>query len=317
VILHLPLLILGLVFLAYFADLFVVGVAEVSTRLRISTVVTGALIIGFGTSAPELVVSTVSAMEEDAAGTSLAMGNIVGSNVANLTLMLAIPILVWRRPIEIAPEVQKQAKISFLAVLAFALLVLFAPPHWGWGILLLFLWVLALYVIVRMRDRFGGKSPAPTPGWIPWAQTTGGLVGTVVTAYVVVKAATVIAEDLGWSGGFVGFGIVAVGTSLPELVTALAAVRRNESGLVVGNLLGSNLFNSLLVGGSVFLVSGRRPYDGRWPLPWWWIVAMVLVSVLAVGFKVSGERLVKLEAWILLVVYASLLTAMAVTGTMR
>jgi len=318
VILHLLYLVLGLAGLAFLADLFVQGVAEVSARMRVSQVVTGALIIGFGTSAPELVVSTVSAMEEGAYGTSLAMGNIVGSNVANLTLVLAIPVLMFGS-VDIEEGVLPQALLALAAVAVFAFFVCFPDPRQLWGVVLLFLSFLALCAVVKLGATFGGKQRAPRgdSAWIPWAQTTGGLVGTVVTAHVVVNAAIEIADDLAWSGGFVGFGLVAIGTSLPELVTALAAVRRDESGLVIGNLLGSNLFNSLMVGGSVFLVNGSRPYDVGGPLPRGWIVAMCAVSVLAVRFKFTDRKLEKSEAWGLLVAYGAFFTWIAFTGTMH
>ena len=104
---NLILLVVGLVGLTFAADRFVLGAAQVAARLQVSTVVTGALIIGFGTSAPELVVSTMAALTEGAEGTALAIGNIVGSNVANLTLVLALPALLYGH-IALVPGVKRQ-----------------------------------------------------------------------------------------------------------------------------------------------------------------------------------------------------------------
>ena len=116
-----------------------------------------------------------------------------------------------------------------------------------------------------------------------------------------------LADDLGWTGGFVGFALVAVGTSLPELVTALAAARRGESGLILGNLLGSNLFNGLMVGAAVFLANGATPYDKVSGLPDEPLLVMVAVSWGVIWFMRTGRRIDRREAAFLIVAYAGLL----------
>ena len=306
---NLILLVVGLVGLTIAADRFVLGAAQVAARLQVSTVVTGALIVGFGTSAPELVVSTMAALTEGAEGTALAMGNIVGSNVANLTLVLALPALIYGH-IAIEEGVKRQA-----AVTVFAVSVHFFQPTIWLGVGLGLLTLVALRIVVWLGDRFGGVPPPDTTeGYGPWIWTVVGLVGTVVFAYLVVSSATSIADDLGWTGGFVGFGLVAVGTSLPELVTALAAARRGESGLIIGNLLGSNLFNSLTVGSAVFLANGNKPYDEASRLPVGSLLVMVAVSWLVIVVMGTGRRIRRGEAVILLCVYGAVLAWLAVTG---
>lgn len=141
-----------------------------------------------------------------------------------------------------------------------------------------------------------------------------GLVGTVVFAYLVVSSATSIADDLGWTGGFVGFGLVAVGTSLPELVTALAAARRGESGLIIGNLLGSNLFNSLTVGSAVFLANGPKPFSDAAGLPVEMLLGMVAVSWLVILFMRINRRIGRIEARVLILIYLAMLGWLAMTG---
>ena len=316
---NLILLVVGLVGLAIAADRFVLGAAQVAARLQVSTVVTGALIVGFGTSAPELVVSTMAALTEGAEGTALAIGNIVGSNVANLTLVMALPALVYGH-IAIDEGVKRQAALSAVGVTVFAASVhLFEPTIWL-GVALGLLTLVALRIVVWLGDRFGGVPPPDTTeGFGPWIWTVVGLVGTVVFAYLVVRSATSIADDLGWTGGFVGFALVAVGTSLPELVTALAAARHRESGLIIGNLLGSNLFNSLTVGAAVFLVNGGSAYGDVARLPVWTLLAMVLVSwglILGlIGWRNKDHRIIKVwEASILLAVYVGVLGLMVITG---
>jgi cation:H+ antiporter len=318
---NLILLVVGLVGLTIAADRFVFGAAQVAARLQVSTVVTGALIIGFGTSLPELVVSTMAALTEGAEGTALAIGNIVGSNVANLTLVMALPVLVYGpMAIEKDAGVKRQAAVSATGVTVFAAAVLlvraelFEPTRWL-GLVLALLTVFALGFVVWIGDRYGGVPPPDTTeGFGPWIWTVVGLVGTVVFAYWVVRSATSIADDLGWTGGFVGFGLVAVGTSLPELVTALAAARRGESGLIIGNLLGSNLFNSLTVGSAVFLVNGRTPFNVAAGLPPWVLLGMVAVSWLVIRAMATSRRIDRSEAVGLILIYLAMLGRLAMTG---
>jgi len=315
---NLILLVVGLVGLTIAADRFVLGAAQVAARLQVSTVVTGALIIGFGTSAPELVVSTMAALTEGAEGTALAIGNIVGSNVANLTLVMALPVLVYV-PIAIEKDagVKRQAAVSATGVTVFAAAVLlFEPTRWlGLGLALGGLTVIALVFVVWIGDRYGGVAPPDSvEGSSPWILTVVGLVGTVAFAYLVVSSATSIADDLGWTGGFVGFGLVAVGTSLPELVTALAAARRGEPGLIIGNLLGSNLFNSLTVGSAVFLANGPKPFSDAAGLPVEMLLGMVAVSWLVILFMRINRRIGRIEAVGLILAYLTMLGWLAMTG---
>ncbi len=302
---HLLVFVVGLAGLTYFADRFVVGAAQVAARLQVSTVVAGALIIGFGTSAPELVVSTWAALTEGAEGTALAMGNIVGSNMANLTLVLAIPVLVFKE-VNIVEGVKRQAALSASGVTAFAALILFVEPSLWWGAVLLLLTGVALMAVRWLGDRFGGVPPPDiTEESRPWVWTVAGLVGTVGFAWMVVWSATSIAHDLGWTGGFVGFALVAVGTSLPELVTSLAAARRRETGLILGNLLGSNLFNSLMVGAAVFFANGARPYEPESSLPHSSLFAMVVLSWGVIYFMKTGKKIDRKEAAVLVAGYAA------------
>ena len=308
------LLVVAMVGLTLFADRFVVGAAQLAARLNVSTVVAGALIIGFGTSAPELVVSTVATLTEGAEGTALGIGNIVGANVANLTLVLSVPALVFGG-IAIQKGVKRQAALSATGVTVFAMAAYVGQPTVVKGAGMALLMVVALRVIVRLGEGVDdGVTSDGAGGPGAWVWTLVGLVGTVGFAHLVVRGATGIADEMGWTGGFVGFALVALGTTQPELLTALAAARRGESGLVFGNLLGSNLFNSLTVGSAVFLANGNKPYDEASRLPVGSLLIMVAVSWLVIVMMGTGRRIRRGEAIVLLGVYGAVLGWLAMTG---
>ena len=311
---NLLLLVVAMVGLTLSADRFVDGAAKLAARVNISTVVVGALIIGFGTSAPELVVSTVATLTEGAEGTALGIGNIVGANVANLTLVLSVPVLAFGG-VTIQRGVKRQAALSATGVTVFALAAYFGQPSILKGVGMALLMVVALWAVVRLGEGVDtGVTSDDEGGPGPWVWTFVGLVGTVGFAHLVVRAATGIADQMGWTGGFVGFALVALGTTQPELLTVLAAARRGESGLVFGNLLGSNLFNSLTVGSAVFLANGNKPHDEAARLPVGSLLVMVTVSWMVIMLMRTGRRVSRGEAAILLGVYGVVLVWLAVTG---
>lgn len=284
----------GLYLLTKAADRFVEGAVSVAAALRVSPIVIGAVIVGFGTSAPELLVSGIAA---NGGRLDVAVGNVVGSNMANLTLVLGaaalfVPLLVSR------PILAREAPLSVAAVLAFAVCTIGGLARYE-GVLLLVALALALGWIISgglntedvVPDSPGGAGPA-------MLRTVGGLVGTVVGAQLLVWGAVAIAESLGISGGLVGVTLVAIGTSLPELVTAVVAARKGETELILGNLLGSNLFNSLAVGGVIALL-GAGPIVDR-SLAVVGVGGMSLIAVAAWSFMVVRKRVSKPEAVALL-----------------
>ena len=321
----------SLLVLVWASDVFVDGAAKLARRLRMSTVLVGVFIIGFGTSAPELVVSILAILEDGARGTELAIGNVVGSNVANLTLVLAIPVLLpqWGA-VELKPDQAKaETWISFAAVSVFAVTVYLVskeiirdkPEAIGWGAGLLVVLVYVLWkVLPKFGSKWGGRESGEDDGgpFGDWARTLVGMAVTVGSAHYLVQSATSIAEKLGWTSGFVGFALIAVGTSLPELVTSLAAIRRNESGLVIGNLLGSNLLNSLGVGGAILVTHGLEvgalesvslnvPSVGLMALVSFFFVVFLLLH--------SKDEITVPEGWVLLLLYLGIFVYMATTAT--
>jgi cation:H+ antiporter len=306
-------IVVGLGLLAVAADQFVAGAARLATVLRISPVVVGAVVIGFGTSAPELLAS---GLATGRGSLDLAVGNIVGSNVANLTLVLGIAALVT--PILVhSPVLRREAPLSLGAVVAFAIVVQ-GGVSWVGGVILTVVLVLALGTILLASRRGDPLMAAEVEEFLAdgppstgreTVRTLLGLIGTVGAAYLLVESAVAIAEQLGLAQGFVGFTVVAVGTSLPELATAVQAARKGETDLIVGNLLGSNLFNAGAVGAlAAFLGAGQDPGATMTGLG---VLLMVGVALLATILMVTGRRVVRWEGVLLLVGYVAVLPFLA------
>ena len=307
-----PLLVLagGLTLLMVAADRFVAGASDLAARLRVPPIVIGAVVLGFGTSAPELVVSTMAAAQHEV---DLGLGNIVGSNVANLTLVLGLAALI--RPIDLPTGTKRRALVCLVSVALFGYLVQGSASDVD-GIVLLGAMVVALILMVRM-DAEEVTTPDPIGDGalgMAWARTVGGLAVTVASAQAVVWAATDVAERVGLAHGFVGFSLVALGTSLPELVTVVAAARRDESSLIIGSLLGSNVFNSLGVGAGLFLAGNGVVTDVA--LQTWGSVAAVVAAFLVVIFMsvVSRKHINRLEGVVLLGVYVVVMAMLATSA---
>ena len=307
-------IIAGLALLTYASDQFVLGAARVAAAMRLSAVVIGAVVIGFGTSAPEMLVSGLAA-----AGGSLdiSVGNVIGSNVANLSLVLGIAAMVT--PITVASAtLRREAPLSLASVVVFAIVVQDGLTR-GEGVLLGVLLVVALTLVLVSATRGGDDELASEvdeyvddDGLHPgreWLRTGLGLLGTLAAAQLLVVCATSLARQVGLAEGFVGLTIVAIGTSLPELATSLQAVRKDETDLIVGNLLGSNLFNSLAVGSVAALAGPAVVTDPA--LLRTGVGLMVGIAVATTVFMTTGRRVVRAEGLLLLVAYLTVLPLLA------
>jgi cation:H+ antiporter len=304
----------GLAILTAAADWFVVGAVRLAARLRLSAVVIGAVVIGFGTSAPEMVVSGLAAGQGKL---DIAVGNIVGSNIANLSLVLGAAALVTTLTVT-GRTIRREVPLVLGATVVFAVVVQDGLSR-AEGLLLL-VGVVASVGWVLVSSRGGGDeeltheveeflADGPVVLSREVVRTLVGLVGTLGAAQLLVVNATSVAERLGLAEGFVGLTIVAIGTSLPELATALQAARKDETDLIVGNLLGSNLFNSLAVGG-VAALAGPGPV-GDPVLTGTAIWLMLGIAVTAKLFMRTGYRVVRPEGGILLAVWLGSLPLLA------
>lgn len=286
----------GLAVLTVAADQFVKGAARLALIFRVAPIVVGAVVIGFGTSAPEMVVSGLAAADDNL---DIAVGNVIGSNVANLSLVLAAATIITAVPVR-SSVLRREAPISVAAVLVFAGFIQGDLTRLEGGLLAAGLALALGWILYAARadDPFAGDvdellgrtSPELGP---EVARTLMGLVLVAGSAWFIVDGAERIATELDLTGGFVGFTLVAVGTSAPELVTAVAAARQGETELLVGNLLGSNVFNSLAVGGAIAIVGPGPVLDSR--LAEWGSILMVGVVVISWVMMMTGSRVSRRE----------------------
>jgi len=300
---------IGIAALAWSADQFVIGAARVALLRRVPALVVGVVIIGFGTSAPELLVSALAVLDEQ---TEVAVGNVVGSNLANLTLLLGLGAIIAPLAVELR-TIRREAPLVVAATIAFALAVQGGIQRWE-GIALIIGLAISLILVSRQQNSDPDTSDAVGDETIDLADTEHhrlgqeatrtaiGLVGTVASAQLLLWGALRIADQTGLSGGFVGVTLVAIGTSLPELVTVIQSARRHQTDLIVGNLLGSNLFNALAVGGIIGILGGPSVDDRALTIiaP----VAAAIVAVLAAIAMATRHTVTRTEGLCLVGLYA-------------
>ena len=254
-------LLLGFFLLVKGADLFVEGSSGIARLLRIPSIIIGLTVVAFGTSMPEASVSITAAL---AGKNDLSLSNVIGSNIFNLLIVVGVSAAI--RPMKIQDSVLKK-DFPFSILIAGLLLVMTVPTAYGnekmsvlsslEGCILLIIFVAYLAVTVRdalkaRQENTTEQSEEPHITSIPTIilYVIVGIAGIVWGGDLVVDSASAIALTFGWSETFIGLTIVALGTSLPELVTSVVAAKKGESDLSLGNAIGSNIFNILLVLGA-------------------------------------------------------------------
>lgn len=256
----------GFVALAWSSDYFVAGASSLAKAMGISPFIIGMVIIGFGTSAPELCVSALSGI---GGKSNLSLGNAYGSCVFNIAAILGVTAAI--RPVIVKPATAFIAGPA-LAALAGASLWLLSDGSCSRmnGFMLLSLFAVILPAYCWFDQKCGAKAEsAPAPAEIADQVTVGtsvfklvvGLVVLVASSHILVWGAVDLAKSLGVSDLMVGLTVIAVGTSLPELASAIASARRGENEFVTGNIVGSNLFNTLAVVGLASLISPAEGFS--------------------------------------------------------
>lgn len=308
-------IVLGVALLVGGGTLLVAGASQAATRLGVSPLIIGLTIVGFGTSTPELVVNVIGAFRDQ---TELAFGNVVGSNISNLALVLGIAAMI--RAIEIEGSVVRR-ELPLLLLITTIILVMALdgileslPPMIGRtdSVILLLLFGIFLYIAVqdlllaRSDDNLIAEIDSnpmvmPEPGVKHyWLMILAGFVLLFAGGDVTVRSSVALAEYFGVSTALVGLFVVAIGTSMPELVTSVIAALRRESDLALGNIIGSNIFNSLIVLPASGVVGTIEvPAGGIIDLA----VSLALAAVLIPIFFLGRARLGRAAGMMLLATY--------------
>lgn len=269
---------LGLVILIFAGDALVKGAVNLALRLGIPALVVSLTVVAFGTSAPELLVS-VQAILDGAPG--LALGNVVGSNTANVLLVLGVPALI--ATLHTSEHETRRDYLYMLAATAVFIALAFSGAMVWWnGIVLLGLLaavLIATFVSSREEPDEVEGADDRLAGWKVGAFLVLGLVGLPLGANLLVTGATEIALVFGVSEAVIGLTLVAIGTSLPELATTVMAAIRRHADVALGNVIGSNLFNLTAIMGIAVLV-GPVPVERSFlTLDFWVMVAATLLLI--------------------------------------
>lgn len=307
-ILSIILLIVGFVFLIKGADIFVDGASSTAENFKISKMLIGLTIVAFGTSAPEFAVS-MSALASGS--TDMVLGNVIGSCILNILLILGIAALI--RPIRIKNNtVRKELPLCML--ISTLLAVLFLDISLGDDsvnritradaiVILLFFTVFLYYLITLARRKREDKDKVKPKYKLGKSliYVVIGLVGIIAGSQLVVSSASDIAEAVGLSERVIALTIIAFGTSLPELVTTIVASKKGEQDLVVGNIIGSNIFNICIVLGVPVAIFGTITPTSFQMID---IIMLVAAAVLLFAFSVSTKRINRVEGLMMLVLFA-------------
>lgn len=299
IILQVVLLLVGFVFLIKGSDFFVDGASSIASILKIPTIIVGLTIVAFGTSAPEAAVSITSSLT---GSNAMAVSNVIGSNLFNLLMVIGVAALLSDLIME---KSVLNKDLPFLVGITLLLAVFIVI---GWditnveGAILLIVLITYITYLVRsaLKTNNAGEVEKPKltlPKSIIFIIV--GLAGIVLGGDLVVNSASDIAIALGMSETLVGLTIVAIGTSLPELVTSLTALKKGENQLVIGNVIGSNIFNILFVLGASSAISAI-PLNQSMLTD---IIFMVIVTVLCFIFGKTQDKYDKKEGIILVLLF--------------
>ena len=294
----------GLLLLIAGGEGLVRGASGIARHFRISPMVIGLTIVGFGTSAPELLVSLEAALTGQP---GLAIGNVVGSNIANILLILGISAVM--APLVIPIRKMYRDFGFMLAAMALMWIMLLDGMIGRLDGAILFMGLIGFLEMAFFSGEVEPIDDMPLPSMpLAWAMTLGGLVGLVLGVGLLVDSASTIARSFGVSEAVIGLSIVAIGTSLPELTTSIIAALRKETEIAVGNVVGSNVFNVFGILGTTALIT-PIPAEPRFAqVDMVWMAAATALLVLA------ALKLGTLPRWLglgFLTLYAAYLAMMA------
>ena len=296
---------LGVLLLIGGGALLVRGASEIASAHGVSPLIVGLTIVGFGTSAPELVVSVVGALRGE---TALAFGNVIGSNISNLGLVLGLAAIV--APITIQGDlVRRELPLLLLGTTMMAVLALDGPLEgmpaaMGRTDSIVLILMFCIFIYINGHDLLVAKQSdallieikehstllTASSSRARWFLLLAGFALLFAGGEVTIRSGVALATELGTSPAIIGLFVVAIGTSMPELVTSIVAAMRGEPDLAMGNVIGSNIFNSLLVLPTSGLITQIPvPTGGVCDLAVSWLFAAALIPVFYVGKAQFGR----------------------------
>ena len=290
------LLIIGFVALILGANWLVNGATSVGIRAKLSPLIIGLTIVAFGTSLPEMIVNVFSCAK---GSPGLAIGNIIGSNTMNILLILGVSSLIW--PIDVSRvSIRRDIPVGFVATLAITLMAnyLFTGKartiNWIEGIVLLLMGF--AYLLLTMLKNDAKEETENIQEAMPWGKTTlaliAGIIGLYIGGELVSRNAQILAKNWGMSESTIGLTVVATATSLPELITSIVAALKKNSGIAIGNVLGSNILNIFMVLGVSAIIT-PLPFE---PMMNKQLMILFAANILMLMFVFTGKGR-KISRW--------------------
>lgn len=312
-------LVLGLVLILVGANMLTDGASAIARRWGVSDIVVGLTVVAFGTSAPELTISILSAMQGSA---DMAIGNVVGSNIFNVFVIIGVVAMI--HPIQVTRSIMTN-EIPFVIVSSLALLAIGCGPQLGLPgireigrpdgiLLLLFFAIFMRYTFSQAKNVDNREDPVASnassrpllPAWKATLWILGGLAGLVWGGDRFVDGASGVAKSLGMSEALIGLTIVAAGTSLPELATSCVSAIKGKTGIAIGNVIGSNIFNIFMVLGVTSTIM---------PLPFGGVTTQDLIVMTVAtlmfwffGWRFGNRCINRWEGAVLLICYLAYVT---------
>lgn len=301
------LLLLGFGLLIYGGDTLVSGSVKVARRMGVSPLLIGLTLVGFGTSTPELVTSLLAAFNESA---GIAVGNVVGSNTANILLVLGAAAVISPVKVDV-PSFKRDGAFLFLSTLALIAALFVGRINFGMGLVLtlaLIGYIIYSYISDRKNQKaikekeqeLKEESKGSDNIWLSLGQTVSGIVLTILGARFLVNSAIELAQTWGISQAVIGLTIVAIGTSLPELITSVMSSIKGHNDVAFGNVVGSNIYNALFILGVTALFIPIDIPTGMDKDIW----IMTAVTLTLIGIALLFKRFSRLVGLLFLLAYA-------------
>lgn len=306
------LMLFGLLALSFGGDWLTTGAATLSLNLKMSPVLVGLTIVSMATSMPEMLTSLFAAFESP----GLAMGTIVGSNLANTGLILGVTALILPLRIQLR-LIQREVPLLLGATGLFYSFSFGQLARWEGLILLLLLLSYLVYIVIEVRQGAGDESAefdeeiavqGQRSTWSALFLLSVGVIGLSLGADILVQSSVELAGRMGVSPTLIGLTVLAFGTSLPELAACVAAARAGHSGICAGNIVGSNLFNLLLIGGGVAAIN---PIPVARELLYFEMPALIVLTLGLVYFFKTGHTVTRKEGGCLVLYYVLVILAAA------